>query len=377
MTRRRPLSRLIASVPVAALLVSCAQDGPPPEPPLPEAAMEAVAVEPGVSREALARQVDTLFTADGLGETYAVLVMHRGDIVAERYADGFGADTRFVGWSLSKTVTAILFGMLVADGRLRLDDPAPIASWRRSGDPRGEITLRHLLQMRSGLRHEEMATPAYRSAEVRMMYGAGREDMAAWAEAPMLDSEPGAAFNYSTATSMILADIATDVIAPDTTADVRQAEMAEFLDARLAVPLGMDSLVGEYDAAGTLLGGSSIWASARDWARFGEFLRRGGSVDGAQIVPRRWVDFMREPSPAAPHYGAHLWLNRSTGDGDDYLFAEQGPESAFGMIGHLGQYVIVSPEQHLTVVRFGKTEEPERPALIAELAKIFALYPSG
>lgn len=374
-------SRVFRLPPSACALVlaisACSQDGPPPLPPLSQEVLETVVVEPGVSREALARAVDEVFTAAGVGETRALLVMYRGEVVAERYAPGYGPDTRHIGWSMSKSITGVVIGMLVADGRLRLDDPAPVPSWQRSGDPRGEITLRHLLQMRSGLRHDEKADPVYTSAEVRMMFMDGRDDMAAWAEAQPLEHDPGTTFDYSTPTSVILADIATDLIAPDASAAARQQAMAEFVDARIAVPLGMPSLVGEYDAAGTLVGGASFWASARDWARFGEFLRDGRSVEGTQVVPRGWIEFMRAPNPAAPDHGAQLWLNRPSGGESNHLFAAQGPESAFAMLGHLGQFVIVSPDQQLTVVRLGKTSDTERAALVAELADIFALYPSG
>ncbi|RJY09616.1 serine hydrolase domain-containing protein [Aurantiacibacter aquimixticola] len=375
---RRPLpSRLLLASPVAFALglAACAQDGPPPEPPLSAEALEAVAPEPGVSREALARAVDDLFAADGIGQTRALVVMHEGEIVAERYAESFTADTRFIGWSLSKAVTAVLVGTLVADGRLALDATAPIPSWQRSGDPHGEITLRYLLQMRSGLRHEEQADPVFESAEVRMMYLDGRDDMAAWAQVQPLEHDPGSTFDYSTPTSVILADIATDTIAPDAAPQERQQAMARYLHSRIAEPIGVSSLIGEYDAAGTLMGGSSIWATARDWGRFGEFLRNGGSVAGAQVVPRGWVDFMRQSSPASPDFGGQIWLNRDSGVEREVLFPEQGPDSAFALVGHLGQYVIVSPEQRLTVVRIGKTSEPERDALRDELAEIFALYP--
>ncbi|MDE1468186.1 serine hydrolase domain-containing protein [Aurantiacibacter sp. D1-12] len=373
-TARSPRGLVLLGV-ITCLLAACSQDGPPPEPPLPEEAMNAVVVEPGVSREALARAVDDVFTAEGVGETRALIVMYNGEVVAERYAEDFPAETRHVGWSMSKTATGLLIGMMVADGRLRLDDPAPVEAWQRTGDPRSEITLRHLLQMRSGLRHQEMTVPVYKSPEVRMMYIEGRDDMAGWAEAQPLEFEPGSTFRYSTATSMILSDIATDLIAPGADADERQQTMADYIEARLAVPLGLESLTGEYDAAGTLIGGSSFWATARDWASLGEFMRNGGSVDGAQIVPRGWVSFMREPSPAAADYGAHLWLNRTSEAERDYLFEGQGPETAFAMMGHLGQYVIVSPQQGLTVVRLGVSHDQQRPLLMDEMADIFALYP--
>lgn len=361
--------------PVLALLTACGQPEAPALPPLPKGALEAVAVEPGVPREPLARAVDALFTRPGLGETRALVVMHDGEIVAERYAEGFDAETPFPGWSMSKTVTGVLIGILVAEGRLELDDSPPIAHWQRPGDPRGEITLRQLLQMRSGLRHEEKAEPAYESGEVRMMFLDGRDNMAAWAEAQPLEHEPGSTFEYSTPTSLILADIVARLLAPDGSAQERQRVVAEFLEARLAVPLEMESLRAEYDPAGTMLGGSSIWADARDWARFGEFLRRGGSVEGAQVVPRGWIDFMRAENPRAPDYGAQLWLNRPSGTEREMLFPEQGPESLHAAIGHLGQYVLVSPRQGLTVVRLGKTDQEDREALVDALAEIVALYP--
>ena len=367
-------SSLAALLP-ALLLGACGEAPEPAALPLEREAVEAVAEEPGADRETLARAVDALFTREGIGETRAVVVMHAGEIAAERYGPGYGPETRFLGWSMSKTVTGVLLGMLVADGRLRLDDSPPIPHWQRAGDPRGEITLRQLLQMRSGLRHEEKAEPVYASPEVRMMFLDGRDDMAGWAEAQPLESEPGRAFDYSTPTAVILADVAARLLSPEADAMVRQRAMSEFLRARLAVPLGMDSLVAEYDAAGTMMGGSMVWATAPDWARFGEFLRHKGSVRGAQIVPRGWVEFMLRPNPRAPDYGAMVWLNRDSQTERRMLFPDQGPDNLFAAIGHLGQYVLVSPGQQLTVVRLGKTDQADRPALVEALAEIVALYP--
>jgi CubicO group peptidase (beta-lactamase class C family) len=374
----RTVPSLLAALLPALLLCACGDAPQPTEPSVPQLApeaLQAVAEDPGADREMLARAVDSLFTREGIGETRAVIVMHAGEIAAERYGEGYGPDTKFLGWSMSKTVTGVLLGMLVADGRLRLDDSPPIPRWQRAGDPRGEITLRQLLQMRSGLRHEEKAEPVYASPEVRMMFLDGRDDMASWAEAQPLESEPGRAFNYSTPTAMILADIATRVLAPEGGAEARQRTMDEFLRARLAGPLGMESLTAEYDAAGTMMGGSKVWATAPDWAKFGEFLRHKGSVRGAQIVPRGWVEFMLRPNPRAPDYGALVWLNRDSDGERQMLFPDRGPEGLFGAIGHLGQYVLVSPGQRLTVVRLGKTDQPDRPALVEALAEIFALYP--
>ena len=372
---RLPLPSLLAALLPALLVAGCGEPAAEPEAALPGAALEAVAEEPGVDREELARAVDRVFAAEGIGETRAVIVMHAGEIAAERYGAGYGPKTRFVGWSMSKTVVGVLMGMMVADGRLRLDDSPPIPNWQRAGDPRGEITLRQLLQMRSGLRHEEKADPVYTSPEVRMMFLDGRDDMAGWAEAQPLESEPGRAFDYSTPSSMILSDVAARVLAPNGGPAERQGAVAEYLRARLAVPLGMASLVAEYDRAGTMMGGSMVWADARDWARFGEFLRHKGSVAGAQIVPRGWIEFMTAPSPRAPDYGAMTWLNRKSGGEREVLFPDEGPADAFAAVGHLGQYVIVSPRQRLTVVRLGKTDDVDRPALVDALAEIVALYP--
>jgi CubicO group peptidase (beta-lactamase class C family) len=366
----------LASILLPALMLAGCGAPAPTEPPLPPGALAAVSKSPGVPREKLARAVDALLTKEGIGETRALLVLHDGETAAERYGDGYSRRTKFLGWSMSKTVTAVLIGALVAEGRLRLDDSPPIPAWQRPGDPRGEITLRQLLQMRSGLRHKENSEPIYDSGEVRMLFRDGRDDMAAWAEAQPMAHEAGRVFTYSTPTGVILADIAARVLAPGAKPDARRRAVAEFFESRISAPLGAPSFTPEYDAAGTLIGGSMIWATARDWARFGEMLRHKGSVKGAQLVPRAWVEFMLRPSPRAPDYGAMTWLNRPSGGQRDELFAEQGPKDAFGLVGHLGQYVIVVPSKGLTIVRLGKTDGPERPALVRALAEMVALYPS-
>lgn len=148
---RRSLS-LILTLALLPAVAGCSRgtneaEGPPP---VSEEAMKAVVKDPGTGREKLARAVDALFAPE-MGETRAVIVMKNGRIVAERYAEGYHENTRFVSWSMAKSVTGVMIGMLVSDGRLRLDETAPVPAWQRPGDPRGEITLRQLLQMRSGL----------------------------------------------------------------------------------------------------------------------------------------------------------------------------------------------------------------------------------
>lgn len=349
--------------------------------PLSAEALAAVTDDAGAPKEDLARQVDELFGDKSMGETRALVVMAGGKIAAERYGEGYNADTPMISWSMAKTITAVMAGMLVADGRLRLDDSPPVALWQRPGDARGEITLRQLLQMRSGLRHTEAGDPPYESSEVRMLFLDGRDDMAKWAEEQPLEAEPGATFEYSSNTTVILADIAARALTEgNEDPDQRSKAVRDYLQARLFGPLGMDSMVPEFDAAGTMIGGSLMHGTARDWAKMGEFLRRGGRApNGRQLVPKAWVDKMLTPSPRAKHYGFQIWLNRehrkAGSDEPHPLFPKRAPETAFSLIGHMGQYVISSPSQQLTVVRLGHSNSKERKKMMGELADIFELYP--
>ncbi|MEE1878157.1 serine hydrolase domain-containing protein [Altererythrobacter litoralis] len=367
----------IATLALLPALSSCG-DVPPEPAPLSEDALAAITADAGAPTSELAREVDDLFTREGLGETRALVVMQNGKVAAERYSPGYGPDTRFVSWSMAKTVTAVMIGMLVADGRLRLDERAPVELWHRSGDARGEITLRQLLQMSSGLRHTEAGDPPYESSEVRMLFLDGRDDMARWAEEQPLEAEPGAKFEYSSNTSVILADIAARALTDSEDPEIRRRAVADFLEARLFAPLGMTSMVPEFDASGTLIGGSLIHGTARDWARLGEFLRRKGTGPGGeQLVPSRWVEQMVTPSPRSPQYGFQTWLNRPLDDPEEEhpLFPDRAPASLFSLIGHMGQYVIVSPQQRLTVVRLGHSNTEERIAMLQQLADVIELYP--
>ena len=376
MTLRMP--SLIAAAALLPALASCGDTAPPQPDPLSEEALAAISEDAGAPKDQLARQVDELFTMEGLGETRAVLVMQDGKIAAERYGAGYDAETRFVSWSMAKTVTAVLIGMLVADGLLSVDEPAPIELWQRSGDPRADITLRHLLQMRSGLRHTEAGDPPYDSSEVRMLFLDGRDDMARWAKEQPTEAEPGEKFEYSSNTTVILADIAARALTDSEDADERRKAVTEYLSERLFAPLGMTSIVPEFDASGTLIGGSLMHATARDYAAFGEFLRAGGKAPGGeQLVPSRWVEAMIDPSPVSEHYGYQIWLNRPEPDLEfgHPLFPDRAPSSMFALIGHMGQYVLVSPEQRVTLVRLGHSNSEERPPMLQQAADVLALYP--
>ena len=367
--------RLSLILPLLALpaLMACGSKTPS-LPPLSDAALAAVVERPGVAREKLARAVDALFSQSETAETRAVLVLHGGRIVAERYGPGYHENTRFVSWSMAKTVTGVMIGLMVSDGRLRLDESVPIPAWQRPGDPRGEITLRQLLQMRSGLRHTEAGDPIYKSDEVRMLFLDGRDDMAAYAEAQPLEAEPGRKWEYSSATTVILADLVARSLTTSTDPATRRRAVSEYLKTRLFEPLGMRSMVPEFDTAGTLIGGSLIHGTARDWAKFGEFLRTGGSVNGAQLVPRGWIEFMVKSNPRNPGYGAQIWLNHPQAE-DGTIQFPGAPSSTFSMNGHLGQYVAVSPRQSLTVVRLGRTDDGAHQPVRDAIARIIQLFP--
>jgi len=323
---------------------------------------------------AIKAKADALFSdAAAVGETRALLVLRDGEPIYERYGAGFGPDTKLISWSMAKSITAVLTGFLVADGQLSLDGPAPVAAWQRSGDPRGAITLADLLHMSSGLEHVEEGDPVWNGDTVTMLFGGGAQDMAGFAEAKPAVARPGEVFNYSSSTSVILADILTDALTPSQSPDARREAMREFIQGRLIEPLGMTSLTPEFDARGTMIGGSIMHATARDYARFGEFLRNHGVVNGQRLLPESWMDFMLTPSPTDGGYGGHIWLNRARPAGSDpALWPDRGPNDLFACIGHQGQYIIVSPSQRVTIVRLGITRDDQFPSLRSHLADLQA-----
>lgn len=329
-------------------------------------AAPAPAPVPGVQQDI----VDAFFTRPELGETRALLVWQDGAPVIERYGPGYDGGNRFISWSMAKSLTSTLVGQLVGEGKLQLDAPAPVAEWRRKpGDPRARITLRHLLNMSSGLNHTEGGNRLQDADTVRILFTDRAADAAAASIAQPLEAAPGRKYEYSTATSVILADIVQRTIAPAAkTPEARRQAMRTYMIQRLVRPAGMSSLVCEFDAAGTMLGGSLCHATARDWARFGQMYLDGGIINGQQVVLPDWISFVRTPAPTDGGYGGHFWLNLPRPAGSDpALFPELGPPDAYAAIGHLGQYIIIVPSKRLVVVRLGKTQDellsPVREAL--------------
>lgn len=358
---------------VALLPVSVA--GAVSESPEPSAVYQASA---GVDAGALRAAVEPLFDTEAdesLGETRALLVLRDGELVAERYAPGFGPETRHLSWSVAKTVTAVLVGIMVSDGRLALDEPAPVAAWRGAGDPRGRITLRQMLEMTSGLAHVEKEEPLENTDTLAMLVGRGAQDMAAYAEAKPLAAEPGSEYTYSSATTLILCDMMARLLTDSDDPAARRAAMMGFVEQRLSRPAGLGSLTPEFDRAGTMVCGAMMHMTARDYARLGELLRQGGQSGGRQVLGRGWVRYMTSPSAKRPGYGAHVWLNRE--GADNVLFVGEASRRLYAAQGFRGQYVIVSPDQRLTIVRLGVTTEAEMPALRAALLRVIRLFPDS
>lgn len=341
--------------------------------------VQTYANDSAVSKQALKDAVAPFFDDPALAETRALVVMHGGIVVAERYAPGYGPDSRLISWSMAKTVTATLLGFMVADGLLVLDDPAPVPEWSNPGDPRRKITLRQLVHMSSGIDHTEVpeeGVAIYQADTPRMLFMDGRENIARYAESRTLEANPGEHFEYSTATSHILVDIMTRALTDSRDPLVRRDAMLDYARGRLFEPLGMTSVVPEFDRSGTMLGGSMIHATARDWAKFGEFLRNNGSVRSAQLLPNSWTRFMKTPSSLDAAYGGHLWLNRTRPKGrDQVLFPGRAPDDVFAALGHLGQFIVVSPQHKLVIVRLGKTQDDQLDPINDQLAKLIAQFP--
>ena len=277
--------------------------------------------------------------------TRAAVIVANGRIVAERYAAGFTADTPMLGWSMTKSALNALVGILVGQGRMSLDVPAPFPEWQSANDARRGITLSHLLRMSSGLRFDEqMSTPV--TDVTTMLFEA--PDMGAFAVNKPLDASPGARWQYSSGTSLIISRWIRQVVG---------ADFARFPKTALFDRLGMSSAVIETDATGTIAGSSFMYATARDWARLGQLYLQDGIWNGVRILPEGWVTYTRTPAPASPtrSYGAHFWLRIPPEYGSE---ERQIPADAFHAAGHEGQFVTIVPSRGVVIVRLGKTRDP-------------------
>lgn len=275
----------------------------------------------------------------------AVLVLHRGRIVAERYGPGFSAATPLLGWSMTKTVTATLVGTLVREGRIDIARSDLFPAW--DADPRRGIAMQHLLAMSSGLSFNEDYGQV--TDVTRMLYL--EPDMAAYARAQPLRHPVGSHFSYSSGSSVMLARLWQDAAPAPALAWPQQAVFG---------PLGMRSAVMEADARGTFVGSSYMYATGRDWARFALWLLQDGQWGGRQLLPAGWVARMRAPSSAAPDEYAQgqLWLHGPRGNTPAGRHPDAGyglPADTVWMLGHDGQSIALVPSRELAVIRLGLT----------------------
>ncbi|MER8962370.1 serine hydrolase [Mesorhizobium sp. M0701] len=274
----------------------------------------------------------------------AVVVIKNGRIVAERYGDGFSEKTPLLGWSMTKTVNAAIVGTLVKEGKLAMTNQGLFGPWK--GDGRAVISLADMMAMSSGLEFNEDYGDV---ADVtRMLYL--EPDMAGFAGSKPLTGEIGKVFSYSSGTAVMLSRLWQDAIGD-------KDKALAWPRTALFDPLGMQSAVLEADEHGTFVGSSYLYATARDWARFGQFLLQGGVWNGQEMLPAGFVDWMREPATASKVYGkGQLWIE---GPGDEENpgagTAAGVPKDTYWMEGHDGQTVAIIPSEQLVVVRLGLT----------------------
>jgi CubicO group peptidase (beta-lactamase class C family) len=275
----------------------------------------------------------------------ALVVVDHGRIVGERYAPGFAPTTPLLGWSMTKTVMAGVIGLLIKDGKLSLDQ----AGFWSGHDGRERIRLKDLLAMSSGLKWNE----AYGAVSdvTGMLYL--QPDMAAFARSPPLAHPPGEAWLYSSGTAVILSRIAQDARTDE------PRDLASFIDMRLFGPIGMTTATIERDEHGTLVGSSYMYATARDWARYGQFLLQDGIWQGQELLPTGYVGMMATPVPASHgQYGmgqTWLWGSDAVTPGVNPDAAFGIPPDAFWMSGHDGQSVCIIKSRQLVIVRLGLT----------------------
>ncbi|TCV93343.1 hypothetical protein EC912_105203 [Luteibacter rhizovicinus] len=286
-----------------------------------------------------------------LRQTKALVVLHDGKLIAERYAPGYGPDTPIWGHSLSKSLTSALIGILVRQGKLKLDQPAPIAAWASPDNPHHAITIEQLLRMDSGLGFDETNGPE--SPTTRMWFL--ERDMTAFAAKLPMEHPPGTVWGYSNASYVLLSRIAVDA------AGGGGAVNAERLFRReLFAPLGMSTAVIETDIRGTPIGSSHVYASARDFARFGQLYLDDGMLGEQRILPEGWVSFSRSQT-LKTGYGAGFWTNLVNEGTVPVWDAPWGmpklPKDMFYARGAFGQYVVIVPSEHLVVARLGISVE--------------------
>jgi CubicO group peptidase (beta-lactamase class C family) len=290
--------------------------------------------------EKLAQVVDAVFDSETYGpnsKTLGVVVVHKGQIVAEKYAPGFDQDTQYRTWSTSKSFVNALIGVLVRQGKLKLDDPVPVPEW--AGDPREKIKVQDLLHMSSGLR----TVLRDDGSNTNRAYWGGIDTAAEIIRQPLV-ADPGTRWHYSNYDSLLLVRAMKQVLG-DEDAYLR------FPWVELFNKLGMRHTVSETDPYGNFVMSSQSYTTPRDLARFGLLFLHDGVWDGDRILPEGWAKFSEQQAPAdeAKEYGAGWWRTTYT----DGKREERIPDGTFNTSGRHGQYATVVPSEDLVIVRTG------------------------
>jgi len=308
------------------------------------------ALLPEIDFNQLNKVVDEAFLepdAVNFRRTRAVVIVYNGRIIAERYAPGFSHNMPLLGWSLTTSVINALTGILVSEDKLLLNDRNLITEWSKPGDSRANITLDQLLRMTSGLKFNEDYTAPQKDV-IQMLLNAG--DVAKYAAQKPLTDIPGTKWNYSSGSTNILSAILRKALGA-------KATYFSFPRRALFDRIGMSTAVIEPDASGTFVGSSFMYASARDWARFGLLYLTDGIWNKERVLPAGWRLYSRTPTACSPRgeYGAHFWLKipsfYTTPQSDEWIL----PSDTFHAVGHEGQFISIVPSKKLVVVRLGLT----------------------
>jgi CubicO group peptidase (beta-lactamase class C family) len=299
-----------------------------------------------INYELLNKTVEDAFAEPGETKnrrTRAILVLYDGQIIAEKYAEGFDQNTRQLGWSMAKSVTNSLIGILVRDGKLSLNDVAPFAEWKN--DNRANLTINNLMQMSSGLNWEENYSKP--SDATNMLFKT--KDAGLFASHATLTREPGKVFQYSSGTSNMLAWIVRNAVG--------DSAYYTFASERLFKKTGMHSMILEPDAGGTYVGSSYAFATARDWARFGLLFLNDGMFNGDRILPEGWSEYSSTPCEGADmgQYGAQFWLNAGSKTDVVKRMYPDVPVDLFWADGYEGQNVFILPSKDLVVVKLSQS----------------------
>ncbi len=280
--------------------------------------------------------------------TRALLIVYDGRIIAEHYGEGITKDTPMLSWSMAKSVTNAIVGILVKQGKININNPVSVPEWQNTNDPRRSITLDHLLRMSSGLAWVEDYS-GHPFSDVNMMLLL-KPDMAAYVASKPLAVKPDTLWSYSSGTTNLICRIIREKAGD-------RNSYWNFPRRELFNKLGMRSVVWAADATGTFVGSSFLYATARDYARFGLLYLNDGIWQGERILPAGWVTYSTTPTPAAPkgQYGAHFWLNGGKGSEPHNRPYPQLPVDSFFAMGYQGQIIAIIPSRQLVVVRLGMT----------------------